>query len=85
MPKPVQAAETFVRRETNILDRDAFELVSREKLENGRMQVRLRDTSGTIHDVTIERSDSADAALLTCTATTAAKAVQFRLVDYQRI
>jgi len=81
--KVVQAAETFVRRETNVLARDAFELVSREKLENGWM-VRLRESSGTIHDVTIERSDSPEGSMLTCTATTATKAVQFRVVDYRQ-
>ncbi|HEV7237792.1 MAG TPA: sucrase ferredoxin [Thermoanaerobaculia bacterium] len=85
MPKPLQAAETFVRRETNILARDAFELLSREKLEHGRMQVRLKDTSGAIHDVTIERSDSAETAMLTCTASTAANVSQFRMIDYKRI
>ena len=82
--KPVQAAETFVRRETNTLARDAFQLLSREKLEHGRIQVRLRDTSGTIHEVTIERSDSAETALLTCTASTATNVPQFRMVGYKQ-
>lgn len=82
MSRPVQAAETFVRRETNVLARDEFELVSREPLDNGRMQVHLRDRSGALHDVTIEQFTSAETAMLTCTAKQATTVPQFRLVEY---
>lgn len=82
MSRPVQAAETFVRRETNILGRDALRLVSREPLQNGRTHVRLRDTTGAIHDVTIEQFPSAETAMLTCTSQIAATVPQFRLVEY---
>ena len=82
MSRPVQAAETFVRRETNELARDAFELVSREPLDHGRILVHLRDRGGTIHDVTIEQYTSAETAMLTCTAKTATTVPQFRLVEY---
>jgi len=84
MPRPVQAAETFVRRETNVLGRDAFDLVSRETLDDGRMQIHLRDRSGTMHDVTIEQDNSSETAMLTCTAKVASSVPQFRLVEYTR-
>jgi hypothetical protein len=85
MSRPVQAAETFVRRETNVLARDEFELVNRESLDNGRMQVHLRDRSGALHDVTIEQFTSAETAMLTCTAKQATTVPQFRLVEYKKM
>ncbi|MGZ5440388.1 MAG: sucrase ferredoxin [Thermoanaerobaculia bacterium] len=84
MSRPVQAAETFLRRERNELARDAFELVARETLENGRVQIHLRDRTGAIHDVTIEQFASAETATLTCTAKVATTVPQFRLVEYKR-
>jgi hypothetical protein len=84
LSRPVQAAETFVRRETNVLARDAFELVSRETLDHGRMQIHLRDRSGAIHDVTIEQFASAETAMLTCTSKVASTVPQFKLVEYKR-
>jgi hypothetical protein len=84
MSRPVQAAETFIRRETNVLARDAFQLVSRESLENGHMQIHLRDRSGAIHDVTIEQFQSPETAMLTCTSEVASTVPQFRLVEYKR-
>lgn len=84
LSKPVQAAEAFARRESNILARDAFTLVSREKFEDGRLRIRLHETSGEIHDVTIEQFTSPETALLTCTATDASSVPQFRMVDYAR-
>lgn len=84
LSRPVQAAETFIRRETNVLARDAFRLVSREPLENGRVQVHLRDRAGTIHDVTVEQFQSAETAMLTCTSEAASTVPQFRLVEYKR-
>jgi hypothetical protein len=84
MSRPVQAAETFVRRETNVLGRDAFRLVSRESLENGRVQVHLRDRTGAVHDVTIEQYPSAETAMLTCTSAAPSTVPQFRLVEYRK-
>ncbi len=84
LSRPVQAAETFVRRETNVLAREAFALVSRESLENGRTRIHLRDTNGGLHDVTIEQFASAETAMLTCTAKVAKTVPQFRLVEYNR-
>ena len=84
MSRPVQAAETFVRRQTNVLARDAFELVNRETLAGGRHEVHLRDRTGTIHDVTIEQYTSAETAMLTCTASVASTVPQFRLVEHRQ-
>lgn len=84
MSRPVQAAETFLRRERGELARDAFQFVSRETLENGRVQVHLRDRAGAIHDVTIEQFVSAETAMLTCMAKVATTVPQFRLVRIGR-
>lgn len=84
VPRPVQAAETFLRRETNIVDRDAFEFVRRDALEHGRTRVRLRDRDGALHDVTIEQYQSAETAMLTCTSKDPAAVPQFRLVEHVR-
>lgn len=83
LSRPVQAAETFVRRSLNLLGRDALRLVKRETLGDGRMRVCLRDTNGTTHDVTIEHYLATDAARLTCAAREEAPIRQFRLVDYR--
>lgn len=80
--RPVQAAETFVRRERNILARDAFELISRTTLDNGHVQIHLRDRSGGMHDVTIEQLTSAQTAMLTCAAKAPSTVPRFRLVEY---
>ncbi len=82
MSRPVQAAETFVRRAMNVLARDAFKLVSREPLENERTLVRLREASGAMHEVTIEQFTSPETAMLTCTAKEASTVPQFRLVEH---
>jgi hypothetical protein len=82
MSRPVQAAETFVRRETNALARDAFQFVTRETLADGRLQIHLRDRSGTIHDVTIEQYISTQSAMLTCSAKSENAVPQFRLIEY---
>lgn len=82
-PRPVQAAETFVRRTTNVLDRDAYQLTTRETLVDGRMRITLRDTEGTQHEVTMEHYVAAENALATCTTKEAAPIRQFRLVEYR--
>ena len=85
LSRPVQAAETFVRRETNELARDAFQFLSRQPLENGRTLVRLRDTSGVLHEVTVEQYLSPETAMLTCTAREATAVPQFRLVSHTTV
>jgi hypothetical protein len=80
MPRPVQAAETFIRRQTRILGRDALRFLSREDLDEQRMCVRFRDRNGTVHSATIERYVVRDAARLTCTAMRDEPIVEFRLV-----
>jgi hypothetical protein len=80
--RAVQAAETFVRRESGLLARDAFRVVERQDLGDGRTRVQLRDRSERIHDITLELYVSAAAAQGTCTSQVPAPIRQFRVVDY---
>lgn len=82
MSRPIQAAETFIRRQTRILGRDALHFVSREDVDEERMQVRFRDLSGRTHEAIIERYLAHEAARLTCTAMHDDPIPSFRLVDY---
>ena len=81
MSRPVQAAETFIRRQARILGRDALQFVSREELSEDRMRLRFRDLAGATHEATIERYIAHDAARLTCTAMHDDPIPSFRLVD----
>jgi hypothetical protein len=81
--RPVQAAETFVRRMYNLTRREALQFLSRETLVDGRMRIHLRDARGTTHDVTIEHYVSAEGAYPTCTTRVAQPVRQFRMVDYR--
>ncbi|MDQ3283220.1 MAG: hypothetical protein M3Q69_17620 [Acidobacteriota bacterium] len=81
--RPVQAAETFVRRTHVVTRRDAFRLLQRETLVDGRMRIHLRDDEGTLHDVTLEHFVESEEAFATCTAKEPAPLRQFRLVDYR--
>jgi hypothetical protein len=83
MSRPVQAAETFIRRNTRILGRDALRFVSRENLDDGRLRIRFGDDDGTVHEATIERYVSQAAVRLTCTAMHDEPIPQFRLVEYR--
>jgi hypothetical protein len=83
LSRPVQAAETFVRRTTNVLDRDAYTLTTRETLVDGRMRITLRDTSGTQHEVTMEHHVEAENVLATCSTKEPQAIRQFRLVEYR--
>ncbi|HYC89789.1 MAG TPA: sucrase ferredoxin [Thermoanaerobaculia bacterium] len=83
MSRPVQAAETFIRRQTRILGRDALRFVSREALDEEQIRVRFRELSGTVHEATIERYIVHDAARLTCTAMHDDPIPSFRLVKYR--
>lgn len=81
MSRPVQAAETFVRRAMNMTARDALRLLSRETLVDGRMRVNLRDASGALHVVTLEHFTAAEEAMPTCTTKVAQPLHSFRLVE----
>jgi hypothetical protein len=83
LSRPVQAAETFVRRANNVLARDAFRLQSRELLVDGRMHIQLRDQEGTTHDVTLEHYVATAAAYGTCFVKEEHPIREFRLVEYR--
>jgi hypothetical protein len=82
LSRPVQAAETFLRRLTNALSRDAFRFLSRETLDELRLAVRFAGDDGVTHEVTIEQFASADTAMLTCTAKAPATVPQFRMIAH---
>ena len=82
MPHWAQAAETFVRRQTGMIARDALHVTSREPLPGGRTLVHVRDDRDTVHEVTIEPYVAMPSALLTCTSESPSPVMQFRMVDY---
>jgi hypothetical protein len=82
MSRPAQAAETFVRRAANITGRDAFRLLRRETLVDGRIRIHLRETSGTVHEVTIEHFIESEDAYTTCSSRKSQPIRQFRLVQH---
>lgn len=81
MSRPVQAAETFIRRATNIVGREALHFVSRHDLGDARVRVRFRDSDNVMHDATIEHYVSTEGARLTCMAVRDEPITQFRLVE----
>ncbi|MGN6185670.1 MAG: sucrase ferredoxin [Thermoanaerobaculia bacterium] len=83
LSRPVQAAETFIRRTTNDLRRDALKLTTRETLVDGRLRITLRDDEGTQHEVTMEHYIAAENVLATCAAKEEQAIRQFRLVEYR--
>jgi hypothetical protein len=83
--RPVQAADTFIRRMTNELARDAYRLVIRELLVDGRLRVVLRDRQNVHHEVTMEHYVAAEDALTTCASREPQPIRQFRLVDYRLV
>jgi hypothetical protein len=80
LSRAAQAAETFVRRSTNILGRDDLQVISRESLGAEQMRIRVAERGGTIHDVILEQY-AVEQALLTCSAKEAFPIPQFRLLD----
>ena len=84
LPHWAQAAETFVRRTTGMVSRDALHVLNREPLTGGRTLVHLRDDHGTEHEVTIEPYMATPTALLTCTSDAPCPVMQFRLVDHSK-
>jgi len=85
MPRFTQAAETFLRRRTGVIERDAYRVVLRNSLPDGRTHVHFVDDSETTHEVTIEPYLAHEEALLTCTADAPCPIVQFRMVDYRTL
>ena len=75
MSRPVQAAETFLRRATGIIGRDEVHFVSREDLDDGR--IRIHFDRG---EVVIERYVATEAARLTCMSMREEPIAQYRLV-----
>jgi hypothetical protein len=84
MPRFTQAAETFLRRKTGVIERDAYRVVLRNSRPDGRTHVHFVDQAEMTHEVTIEPYLAEESALLTCTAEATCPIVQFRLVDYTR-
>ncbi|HYO78089.1 MAG TPA: sucrase ferredoxin [Thermoanaerobaculia bacterium] len=82
MSRPAQAAETFVRRATNVTGRDALRVLSRETLVDGRMRIHVREKSGVIHEVTIEHYTATESAFPTCSTRVEQPVRQFRLVSH---
>lgn len=76
LSRPVQAAETFLRRETGILRRDAMRFVSREDLDDSRLRIRFEEG-----EVVLERYIAHEAARLTCMSMRDEAVAQFRLVS----
>ncbi len=83
LPRWAQAAETFVRRTTGMIARDALQVTSREALPGGRTRVHLRDQHETKHEVTLEPYVATESAMLTCTSDAPCPVMQFRMVDYR--
>lgn len=82
LSRPVQAAETFLRRLTNSRSRDAFRFLSREALDESRLAVRFTGDDGRTHELTIEQFSSTETAMLTCTARAPATVPQFRMIAH---
>ncbi|HUR82758.1 MAG TPA: sucrase ferredoxin [Thermoanaerobaculia bacterium] len=80
MSRPVQAGETFIRRATNIVGRDALRFVSREDLDATHIRVCFAEEDGATHAATIERYVAVEAAKLTCMSVREEPIAQFRLV-----
>jgi hypothetical protein len=79
LSRTVQAAETFLRRETGVTARDAVHFVSREDLDGSR--IRIRFTEG---EVVIERYVAHETARLTCMSMRDEPIAQFRLISIDR-
>jgi hypothetical protein len=81
MSRPVQAAETFIRRATGILGLDALRFESREELPFDQILVRFRGPGDARYAATIELFIATEAARLTCTAMHEDPIPEFRLVE----
>ena len=81
LSRPLQAAETFVRRATGLTARDALRVLGREEVGEHQTRVQLEQNDGTLHEVVLEVYVAGEAAMLTCTAKATNPIPQFRLVD----
>lgn len=82
LSRPVQAADIYVRRTLGLTPRDALRFVDRTSLGNNLTRVQLRETNGTIHDVTVEYYIATGPVLPSCRAAAATAIRQFRVVDH---
>ena len=82
LPRVVQAAETFIRRNSGLLARDALHFVSRSPVD-GKTVVQMRDDTARIHEVTLQTYVATESVLLTCTSESPCPITQFRLSDYR--
>ena len=80
LSRPLQAAETFVRRATGLTARDALRVLGREEVAEHQTRVQLEQNDGTLHEVVLEAYVAGEAAMLTCTAKRTNPIPQFRLV-----
>lgn len=83
--RAAQAAETFLRRERQLLSRAAIDVLGREDLPENRVMVRLRDDRAIEHRVTVEQFVATEAAFATCGSSTAEPIQQFRVVAYESV
>lgn len=83
MSRPVQAAETFIRRARSLPRRTALRFTGRENLAEGQFRIQFREeASGILHDVTIGLYVASEAAYATCTSSTPGEIRQFRLLEH---
>ena len=85
LSRPVQAAETFIRRATGILGLDGLRFESREELPFDQIRVRFRGPGNAAFEATIELFIATEAARLTCTAMHDDPIPEFRLVGEVRV
>ena len=85
LSRPVQAAETFIRRATGILGLDGLRFESREELPFDQIRVRFRGSGNAAFEATIELFIATEAARLTCTAMHDDPIPEFRLVGEVRV
>ncbi len=84
--RPIQAAETFIRRETGIYGLSDFELAGHTLLEPGRWRTRFTSRrDGMVHEVVCGSSLSPFQNLLTCSSTEPSSVIQYQLLEYVRL
>jgi hypothetical protein len=78
----VQAAESYLRRETGITDRQAYRLLDALPLDESRWAVRFNaPAAGEVHRLTVSRKLSDSSRLVSCSPAKAKPVVQFQLLS----
>lgn len=86
MSRPVQAAETFVRRELNLRARTGLRFASRQDLDGGRVRVLLEEPGrGITHETVVEQYVHGEEILATCSSRKPGPVRQFRMVSHREI